>query len=381
MARKSISGDLRWFWKIFPLLALALLFRLDGLARDATPKILGAGSCASSGCHGGGGATQNQYQAWSLRDFHSSRPFATLTTARSKQIADALGIKSPAEDSHCTVCHAPLQTVTGERDPAAKISEGITCESCHGPGEPWLRGHTRPDWSHAQRTEAGMRDLKDLYERANTCVACHQTVQLPLLKAGHPELIFELDGQTVSEPRHWRESTNYFNGQAWLVGQAVALRELSWQLTREGVGDPKLNAGWQATLWLVQKTATAVSFPDLPTGNDPNPENAATALKAADQIARQAAQMPWTADFSRKAFQTLASAGSDFRKGELPNELQARRAERLVLGLDRLNHDLPGKAVDAELNALFALAQSIPDFDRDAFAEALEKLRETLPAR
>jgi hypothetical protein len=354
---------------------------LDALARDATPKILGAGSCASSGCHGGGGVTQNQYQAWSLRDFHSSRPFATLTTARSKQIADALGIKSPAEDRRCTVCHAPLQTVTGERDPGAKISEGITCESCHGPGEPWLRGHTRSDWSHAHRTQAGMRDLKDLYERANTCVACHQTVQLPLLKAGHPELIFELDGQTVSEPRHWRESTNYFNGQAWLVGQAVALRELSWQLTREGVSDPKLNARWQAALWLVQKASAAVSFPELPAANDPNPENAAAALKAADQIARQAAKVPWAADFSRKAFQTLAAAGPDFRKGELPNELQARRAERLVLGLDRLSHDLPGKGGDAELNALFALAQSIPDFDHDAFAEALEKLRQAMAAR
>jgi Cytochrome c554 and c-prime len=381
VARKSISGDLRWFWRCLPLLALPLLFRLDALARDATPKILGAGSCASSGCHGGGGVTQNQYQAWSLRDFHSSRPFATLTTARSKQIADALGIKSPAEDPRCTVCHAPLQTVTGERDPGAKISEGITCESCHGPGEPWLRGHTRSDWSHAHRTQAGMRDLKDLYERANTCVACHQTVQLPLLKAGHPELIFELDGQTVSEPRHWRESTNYFNGQAWLVGQAVALRELSWQLTREGVSDPKLNARWQAALWLVQKASAAVSFPELPAANDPNPENAAAALKAADQIARQAAKAPWAADFSRKAFQTLAAAGPDFRKGDLPKELQARRAERLVLGLDRLSHDLPGKAGEAELNALFALAQSIPDFDHDAFAEALEKLRQAMAAR
>jgi hypothetical protein len=91
--------------------------------------------------------------------------------------------------------------------------------------------------------------------------------------------------------------------------------------------------------------------------------------------------MPWAADFSRNTFQTLAAAGPDFRKGELPNELQARRAERLVLGLDRLSHDLPGKAGDAELNVLFALAQSIPDFDHGAFAEALEKLRQAMAAR
>ena len=354
-----------------------LLLPFASFSRDAAPKILGAGSCSSSGCHGGGGASQNQYLVWSLRDFHSSRPFATLTTARSKQISDALGIKSPAEDLRCTVCHAPLHSVPAERRPGVKVSEGVSCESCHGPGEPWLRGHTRADWSHAHRTLAGMRDLKDLYERANTCVACHQTVELPLLKAGHPELIFELDGQTVSEPRHWREATNFSGGQAWFVGQTVALRELSWQLTREGAGDPKLNARWQAALWLVQKVAPTVSSSTVPVTSEANGENAAAALKTADQIARQAAQMYWTPDLSKKVLEGLASSGPDFRQRELSNELQARRAERLVLALDRLTNDLQrsrsGKESDSELNSLFKLAQSIPDFDREAFAAALEK--------
>jgi len=354
-----------------------------GFAGDSTPdpfpKILGAASCSSSGCHGGAGAAQNQYQVWSLRDFHSQRPFATLTTARSKQISDALGIKNPAENLRCTICHAPLHSVPAERRPGVKISEGISCESCHGPAEPWLRGHTRADWSHAQRTVTGMRDLKYLYERANTCVACHQTVELPLLKAGHPELIFEMDGQTVSEPRHWREATNFWGGQAWFVGQAVALRELSWQLTREGVSDPKLNTRWQAALWLLQKVASAISISSspLPAANEAGLENAAQALKASDQIARQAAQMTWTIDISGKALQRLASSSPDFQQRDVPNELQARRAERLILALDRLNNDLQrnqsSREGDSELNLLFKLAQSIPDFDREKFAAALQK--------
>jgi hypothetical protein len=385
VARKSISGGIRWFWKLFPRLALVLLFPFASFSRDAAPKILGAGSCSSSGCHGGGGANQNQYQVWSLRDFHNSRPFATLTTARSKQISDLLGIKSPTEDLRCTVCHAPLHSVPAERRPEVKVSEGVSCESCHGPGEQWLRGHTRNDWSHAHRTLAGMRDLKDLYERANTCVACHQTVELPLLKAGHPELIFELDGQTVSQPRHWREATNFSGGQAWFVGQAVALRELSWQLTREGAGDPKLNARWQAALWLVQKVAPTVSSSAVPLTNEANAENAAAALKAADQIARQAAQTNWTPDLSKKALQALGSSGPDFRQRALSNEQHARRAERLVLALDRLNNDLQrnrsGKESDSELNSLFKLAQSIPDFDREAFAAGLEKFMTTVSPR
>lgn len=41
-----------------------------------------------------------------------------------------------------------------------------------------------------------MRDLRNLYARANACVACHQNVDPEILKAGHPELVFELDRQS-----------------------------------------------------------------------------------------------------------------------------------------------------------------------------------------
>ncbi|MBC8095343.1 MAG: hypothetical protein H7Y43_05995 [Akkermansiaceae bacterium] len=352
---------------------------------DHAPKILGANSCSSSGCHGGGGAKQNEFQVWALRDFHNQRPFATLTTARSKQIGEALGIKNPAEDLQCTICHAPLHSVAAGHRPGVKISEGVSCESCHGPAETWLRGHTRSDWSPADRTAAGMRNLKNLYERANTCVACHQTVELPLLKAGHPELLFELDGQMVSQPRHWRETTNFSGGQAWLVGQAVALRELSGQLAQAGFADPKLNARWQAALWLMQKVAPTVSSVSLPPAGEPAPEKVANTLKASDQLARAAAQLNWTSDFSAQLLRALAGSSSDFRRRELSNELQARRAERLVLALDRLTNDArgnkPSREGEAELNELFKLAQSIPDFDREAFAGALQKFAAAIERR
>jgi hypothetical protein len=349
---------------------------------QGVPKILGAPSCSSSSCHGGAGTHQNQFEVWSLRDFHSQRPFATLTTARSKQIAAAAGIKNPTEDVRCATCHAPLQTVLPERRPGVRISEGVSCESCHGPAENWLRGHTRTDWSHEDRTAAGMRDLKDLYQRANTCVACHQTVELPLLKAGHPELIFELDGQTVSEPRHWREATNFSGGQAWLVGQAVALRELSWQMGRAGTNDFKLTARWQAALWLMQKSASVASSNVWNFAGEPSTELAATIQKASDELARSAAHRPWTIELSRRTLVALAGTSADFRQPKVARGLQARRAERLVLALDRLQNDLQKKQSrrngEGELNALFKLAQSIPDFDPAAFASALEKFSQAI---
>jgi len=57
--------------------------------------------------------------------------------------------------------------------------------------------------------------------------------------------------------------------------------------------------------------------------------------------------------------------------------LQARRAERLVLALDRLVAALPelknNGPVQSALNQLFKLAQSVPDFDPKQFADALQK--------
>ena len=62
--------------------------------------------------------------------------------------------------------------------------------------------------------------------------------------------------------------------------------------------------------------------------------------------------------------------------------MAARRAERLVLALDRLVAALPelnkNEPVQSALNQLFKLAQSIPDFDSTKFANALADFSRTL---
>lgn len=337
-------------------------------------KYLGAASCASSGCHGGGGQDQNQFLVWSLRDFHSQRPFATLTTARSKQIADALQIKDAVADTRCTSCHAPLHEVPAAlRAPEFRVSEAVSCESCHGPAENWLRSHTRSDYTYAHRVTSGMRDLKNLYVRANTCVACHQNVAQPLLRAGHPELIFELDGQCVSQPKHWREKTNWHGAQAWLVGQAVALREMSWHLTREP--EERLAARADAIYWLLRKVDGQGRVPSFGPEGDSGQHAARQAL--ADKLARAAAEAQWTAEMTSTTLAALANSAEDFRT-DLPVQQHALRAERLVLALDRLAASSGSKRADTELNDLFKLTQSLPDFDPARFAARLEAFTRAL---
>ncbi|MEJ0088177.1 MAG: multiheme c-type cytochrome [Limisphaerales bacterium] len=358
---------------------VALLFLAADPVRgaDAAAKFLGANSCAS--CHGGG-QTQNQFLIWSLKDFHSHRPAATLTTARSKQIADALAIKDATADTRCTSCHAPLHEVPENlRGENFKVSEGVSCESCHGPAENWLRSHTRKDYTRADRTASGMRDLQNLYVRANTCVACHQNVDSDILRAGHPELIFELDGQTVAEPKHWIETTNWNGAQAWLVGQAVALRELSWQLTKQHpfmelsqrMTETNLLEHIYALSWLLSKA----------TGEQLSPttmmEDFESYQRTADKLAQEKSAVIWSEQTTRECLTRLANLTPSFSDSHIRQSLQARRAERLVLALDRLVTALPefknNEPVQSSLNQLFKLAQSIPDFDPKQFAEALEK--------
>jgi hypothetical protein len=351
------------------LLALiALTDRAFAEASAASPKFLGSQSCSASSCHGGAGEKSKQYTIWSTHDFHHLRPYATLQTARSERLAEVLKIGNPSQSPRCTICHAPFATVPGEqlsRD--IQASEGISCETCHGPAENWIRSHTRPDYTHADRVAAGMRDLHNLYVRANTCVACHQNLDPEIRAAGHPELIFEMDGQSSTMPRHWRETNS--NAQIWFVGQAAAAREMSWQLANQSSPDRDLVERWGGLLWVIggqeQPTANLLS---------PRHEDFEQTKTNYDRFARQFAAGQFSID-PVKVVGWLANSGSSFVDKNVSKALHSRRAERLVLALDRLVPELPGArtnaAVNQSLNKLFADAQSLPDFDPNQFAKDL----------
>ena len=358
---------------------LVLALARTGGGGEPPAAFLGADSCASSNCHGGGGAKQNQFLVWSLQDVHARRPAATLTTARSKQIAEALELKDPAADARCTACHSPLLAVPEQsRGGSFNPGEAVSCESCHGPAEHWLRAHTRSDWTRADRTSAGLRDLQNLYVRANTCVACHQVMAQPLLLAGHPELIFELDGQSVAEPKHWGAEKHGPGAQAWLVGQAVALREMSWELAHEKAPSQSQINRWAGLAWLLQTALPNRPMPPPPPTLPGKAAEAAPGLQSwSDEVARDAAAADWSPERTHALLSALADSGPSFHAAVGSRDLLARRAERLVLALDRLVTALPelksNAPAQSALNELFQLAQSVSDFDPVKFTAALER--------
>jgi hypothetical protein len=344
---------------------------------------LGAATCATSGCHGGAGDRSDQYAVWSQLDAHS-RSYATLTTARAARMADALAISNPAESPRCVVCHAPLSGVSPTRlGSGVSPEEGVSCASCHDLPDGWLRGHTRRDWTHADRVAAGMRDLGDLYTRANTCVACHQDIDPALVSIGrHPALIFELDGQTQDEPRHWTESAGNIGAQAWFVGQAVALREVSWALLNGNADAARSVPEWQGLGWLISRTGLDYKLAPLDC-SAPAPAAFATAVQTADLLAKRAAQS-WAPQSAGEVLRRLAATRGDFLGAGADRLTRAYRAERLVLALDRLLSSLPASerppGSSALLDKLFQLAQSRPDFDPAQFAQGLDGFDRSLSA-
>lgn len=344
-------------------------------------RFTGIESCSTSGCHGGG-AGKNQVQVH-RKDQHANAAVAMGQATWSDQLVRNLGITNAYTSSQCNVCHAPLLTVKPEHFvpdlTAAKAGNGVSCESCHGPGEFWLRSHTRKDYTHAMRVQLGMRDMKDHYSRANTCVGCHQNLDPAIVAAGHVPLTFEFDDYDTRETAHWKDKGEWLGPRRWLVGQAVALREVSFMLgkntpnPRAGAGVKDLQERQQALTWLLRKTSAGAS---LPSGSD-----YANTQSASDRLARAASEQTWTKETTKALFRTLAGSSNDFGKAGAGNSgVSAKRGYFLAIGLRRLYIALRDEGgmqspnIEKSLDALFEFTKNETSFDGAGYARALEQI-------
>src|ERR1700719_5034960 len=227
-------------------------------AENEPIKYIGPGSCAATSCHGsvkpiaGSRILQNEYSTWIIKDKHS-RAYQALTGEVGERIARILKLGAKAEDApRCLACHA-LNPAPEQRGRAFEISEGVSCENCHGPASAWLGPHTTRDWAHEKSLAAGMVDTRNVIHRTEKCLECHlgsekKFVDHEMIAAGHPDLYFELDSFSAVMPRHWKEPRESAPGKPaedadwvglrdWSVGQAVqlraALQRLAWRARGE----------------------------------------------------------------------------------------------------------------------------------------------------
>ena len=150
----------------------------------------------------------------------------------------------------------------------------------------------------------GLRPTRDLYNRVNVCIACHHMIDENLTKvAGHPELTFEFDRQMAAEPPHWKDDGRWLGPRAWLTGQAAALREISWKLSK--ASDPQLLARYRGLTWLLRQTEAGSSLRET----DDFPAMQA----ASDRLTRAATRQDWSKDSTFQLLKRYAALSDQFR--------------------------------------------------------------------
>jgi hypothetical protein len=244
------------------LLFVGALFVGGGLASSSLPqtratgpegvgKYTGPGSCASTSCHGSvspraeTGVLQNEYSTWIVKDKHS-KSYGVLTEKVGERMAGLLGLGKAETAPRCLACHA-LDVPASDRARTFDLSDGVSCESCHGPAAGWLGPHTERDWSHQKSVALGMYDTRDLVKRTEKCLSCHlgnadKFVDHEMIAAGHPDLFSEMQSFSAVMPRHWKESGQSGHEDPWYAvrelttGQAVQVRESMTRLAARGRG-------------------------------------------------------------------------------------------------------------------------------------------------
>lgn len=110
-------------------------------------------------------ADGDQFGKWSAGPH--ARAFKTLETPEAKAAAAEMGIDNPQTSGKCLKCHA-TSYYYGEESMTAVLmpEEGVSCESCHGPGKDYMKMSVMkdPEAAHA----AGL-----VTPDAATCVKCH----------------------------------------------------------------------------------------------------------------------------------------------------------------------------------------------------------------
>ena len=195
-----------------------------GVATDSA-KIVGPNACAE--CH------KQEVEAWKgTHHFKTFREMPRNTDA--KEIAEKMGVRRIKSESLCLNCHFTVQQKNNNEEPVA----GISCESCHGAGQDWIKVHSgfsgKKEQTETKAEEEARWRLADskgmirpraIYQLAKNCYGCHVVPQEDLVnKGGHRAgSDFELVSWSQGEVLH---NTWYSKGKENVPASAARKRML-----------------------------------------------------------------------------------------------------------------------------------------------------------
>jgi excinuclease UvrABC ATPase subunit len=129
-----------------------------------THKYVGVSKCAI--CHKGD-AKGRQLEIW--QDSKHSKAFVNLQTPEADKIAQDKGFKTPAaETPQCIKCHVLGKDIDpAELEDSFDKTQGVQCETCHGPGSDYKSLTVMKDKQKA--IDAGLIIHTDGAEFCKTC--------------------------------------------------------------------------------------------------------------------------------------------------------------------------------------------------------------------
>ncbi len=224
----------------FILLLINTALNAVTLPEFSEDKHMGVATCSSGVCHGQSTQSKkdnvrmNEYRTWLAEDDHA-RAYKTLLKPASKAMAKKLGLTSAHTAKICLDCHAD-NVPKEKRGKRFQITDGVSCEACHGGAERWLSDHKEEGATHAINMEIGLYPSEKPRDRAKLCLSCHlgtkdKFATHRIMGAGHPRLSFELESFTQNQPAHYEVDTDYEKRKGsirsvnmWLTGLVYKAR-------------------------------------------------------------------------------------------------------------------------------------------------------------
>ncbi|MDX1547967.1 MAG: multiheme c-type cytochrome [Rhodothermales bacterium] len=181
------------------------------------------GPSAGCSCH------NDKIQWWNGDAHFGTAAILLRETAASTRIATAYGLSADEMkrgDQICMSCHGTV--VSGEE--SRPVSDGVSCESCHGAGSGYQYQHQSGD-GYAQGASLGMKPLERADARAQNCASCHHITDERLLSAGHPAgQGFDLASRNALV-QHWQEPVLGDDALNAAYGRATGSRPLPANVT------------------------------------------------------------------------------------------------------------------------------------------------------
>ncbi len=135
-----------------------------------------------------------------------------LEMPKAAVFAKAIGLADPYDPKgSCAACHGTILKGT--------VVDGVTCESCHGPGSGYVDVHQQKG-AYRQAVAAGLADtVKNPDAWAPMCTKCHVLNDSALIQAGHPSGDdFDLGAKFATVALHW---TSVYSNRADIVARGA----------------------------------------------------------------------------------------------------------------------------------------------------------------